>query len=216
MQEHERLIDEIKNIVSKYYENNFFSGHDYSHSLRVYNLCKILSEDEEVDMLVLEAAALLHDLGRAWERSNPSIDHAGKSVELAQQILDNIGFPKEKISKVLYAIRVHRFSKGIKPETIEAKILQDADRIDACGAIGIATAFAYGGAHGLQLYDVEDPFAENRPLNDKKYCLDHFYTKLLNLDKTLNTRKGKTLAQKRKRFMIIFLREFKRELNNMT
>jgi HD superfamily phosphodiesterase len=67
MQEHERLIDEIKNIVSKYYENNFFSRHDYSHSLRVYNLCKILSEDEEVDMLVLEAAALLHNLGRAWK-----------------------------------------------------------------------------------------------------------------------------------------------------
>ena len=75
MQEHERLINEIKNIVSKYYENNFFSVYDYSHSLRVYNLCKILCEDEEVDMLVLEAA-LLHDLGREWERRNPSIDHA--------------------------------------------------------------------------------------------------------------------------------------------
>jgi len=65
------------------------------------------------------------------------------------------------------------------------------------------------------LYDVEDPFAENRSLNDKKYCLDHFYTKLLNLDKTLNTKKGKMRARKRKRFMIIFLREFKKELKNI-
>ncbi|MBC7092365.1 MAG: HD domain-containing protein, partial [Nitrososphaeria archaeon] len=208
MQEHERLINEIKNIVSKYYENNFFSGHEYSHSLRVYNLCRILAEGEEVDEFVLEAAALLHDLGREWERRDPSIDHAEKSVELAQEILNKIGFPKEKISQVLYAIKVHRFSKGVKPETIEAKILQDADRIDVCGAIGIATAFAYGGAYGLQLYDIDDPFAENRPLNDKKYCLDHFYTKLLNLDKTLNTKRGKMFARKRKMFLIKFLKEF--------
>ncbi|MCX8189453.1 MAG: HD domain-containing protein [Nitrososphaeria archaeon] len=212
MQEYETIINKIKIEVSKYYEDNFFSGHEYAHSLRVYNLCKILSEGERVDMLVLEAAALLHDIGREHERKDPKVDHAEKSAELAQKILDKVGFPKEKVSEVLYAIRVHRFSKGITPKTLEAKILQDADRIDVSGAIGIATAFAYGGAYGLKLYDINDPFAKSRPLDDKKYCLDHFFTKLLKLDKTLNTKKGKRLAQKRKRFMIKFLKHFEMEL----
>ncbi len=82
----------LKILYQKY---NFFSGHEYLHSLRVYNLCKILAEGEEVDMLVLEAA-LLHDIGREWERRDPSIGHAEKSVELAQEILNEIGFLKEK------------------------------------------------------------------------------------------------------------------------
>ncbi|MEM4140869.1 MAG: HD domain-containing protein [Nitrososphaeria archaeon] len=214
MQEYETIVNRIKKEVSEYYKNNFFSGHEYSHSLRVYNLCKILAKNEKVDMLVLEAAALLHDIGREHERKDPKVDHAEKSAELAQKILDKIGFPKEKVQDVLYAIKVHRFSKGINPKTLEAKILQDADRIDVSGAIGIATAFAYGGAYGLKLYDIDDPFAKNRSLNDQKYCLDHFFTKLLNLDKTLNTKKGKMLARKRKRFMIKFLKEFQEELNN--
>ncbi|MEM0053409.1 MAG: HD domain-containing protein [Nitrososphaeria archaeon] len=107
MQEYETIINKIKKEVSEYYKDNFFSGHEYSHSLRVYNLCKILAKDEKVDMLVLEAAALLHDIGREYERKDPKVDHAEKSAELAQKILDKIGFPKEKVSDVLYAIKVH-------------------------------------------------------------------------------------------------------------
>lgn len=207
-----RTIDKVKIESEKYMKKSYFGGHDFSHVLRVHNLCKKLGKKEGADMEVLEAAALLHDLGREEERKNPEIDHAEKSAEIAEKILKEIGFVQDKIPKVLYAIKVHRFSKGVRPTTLEAKILQDADRIDISGAIGIAMTFAYGGAHNLELYDVNDPFGKRREVNEKKYILDHFSTKILKLADTMNTTAGKRMVERRTKFLKLFLRQFKKEL----
>jgi len=208
------ILAKIESEAKRYMNEHCFSGHDFSHVLRVQKLCRVIGKEENADMLILLASALLHDLGRDEERKNPGIDHAEKSAEVAKEILHKIEFPCEKIPAVLYAIRVHRFSKGVTPTTLEARILQDADRIDISGAIGIATTFAYSGVYNRELYDINDPFAEKRSLNDRNYSVDHFYAKLLNLPKTMHTKIGKQIAEKRTEFTKLFLKELKEEISS--
>lgn len=206
------ILTEVKGEVKRYMNEHHFSGHDFAHALRVYKSCKTIGEKENADMPVLLAAALLHDLGRDHERKNPAIDHAEKSAEIAEEILRKVNFPPEKIPAVIDAVKVHRFSKGVTPNMLEAKILQDADRIDISGAIGTATTFAYGGAHNRELYNLEDPFAKSRDLDDDNYSLDHFYTKLFHLPKTMHTEIGREIAEKRLKFVRMFLKELRREI----
>jgi uncharacterized protein len=205
-------INKIEKEAKEYMAKHCFSGHDFSHVLRVFRLCNVISKDEHADRLILFASALLHDLGRGDELRDPKIDHAEKSAEISLPILEKVNFPKDKIPAVLYAIKVHRFSKGIAPTTLEAKILQDADRIDISGALGIATTFAFSGAHNRELYNLEDPFAEKRNLNDKEFAIDHFYAKLLNLPQTMHTKAGKKLAERRAAFTQRFLKELREEI----
>jgi uncharacterized protein len=207
-----RILTEVEREAKRYMEEHHFSGHDFAHVLRVQRLCKAIGERENADMPVLLASALLHDLGRDHERKNPAIDHAEKSAEIAEDILRKVSFPSEKIPAVVYAIKLHRFSNGATPTTLEAKILQDADRIDISGAVGIATTFAFGGAHNSEMYKLDDPFAENRDLEDSSYTLDHFYAKLLYLSETMHTKIGREIADRRRRFMQCFLEQFKAEL----
>ena len=206
------LIDKIKKESEEYMKRNHFCGHDLSHVLRVHKLCEFIGRPESADMSILEAAALLHDLGRTAEKLDPKIDHAEISAKIAEGILKKVSFPEEKIDNVLYAIRTHRFSKGIMPLTLEAKILQDADRIDISGALGIAMTFSFGGAHNRELYNINDPFAEKRELDDKKYCLDHFFGKLINLTDNMHTEAGKKIAEERQKFIRSYLEQFKREI----
>jgi len=206
------ILADVETEAKRFMEEHHFTGHDFAHVLRVQKLCKAIGGEENADMLVLLASALLHDLGRDHERKNPAIDHAKKSAEIAKEILCKVGFPEEKIPPTVYAITVHRFSKGVTPSTLEAKILQDADRIDISGAVGIATTFAFGGVHNSKMYDQDDPLAEKRDLDDNSYVLDHFYTKLLNLPETMHTKTGREIADRRREFMQHFLEEFKTEI----
>lgn len=129
----------------------------------------------------------------------------------------------KEISTSLYGqisdvIRTHSYSSGIKPITIEAKIIQDADRLDALGAIGLARVFYVAGKLGQEIYSDEDPFAIERSLDDKKYALDHFYTKLLRLPDTINTEAGKIMAKKRVAYLSGYIDKLKEEitLTNIT
>jgi uncharacterized protein len=190
------------------------SGHDYQHVLRVYNLAKRIGEEEKADVFVLEAAALLHDLGRAEEARDPTIDHAQRSAEMAREILERMGFQEEKIEAILYAIRVHRYREGIVPETKEAKILQDADKLDALGAVGIMRCFSFGGAHGRGEYDPADPLCKKKKtLEEDKYSVDHFYQKLFKLKDTLHTSTAKRMAEGREKIMRLFLEELEKEIS---
>jgi len=206
------IVSEVEMEAKQYMENHHFSGHDFAHVLRVRKLCEIIGQKENADMSILLAAALLHDLGRDHERKDPTIDHAEKSAEIAEEILNKVGFTPDKIPGVVYAIKVHRFSGKVVPTTLEAKILQDADRIDISGAVGIASTFAYGGIHGSEMYDVDDPLAESRDLDDNSYTLDHFYSKLLHLPETMHTKIGREVANRRREFTRHFLDEFRAEI----
>ena len=199
-------IKEIKEFVKSFFETENKTGtHDFSHTMRVFHLSEKIGIEENADMEILLPSALLHDVGR----SQPG-DHAENSGRIAAEILKQLAFPEEKIEKIIYAISVHRYAKGEIPKTLDAKILQDADRIDALGAIGIMRTFSYG---SRKLYNEDDPFNETgRKLNDKEYSLDHFYQKLLKLPELMHTKTGKKIAKEREKFMLKFLDELRKEI----
>jgi uncharacterized protein len=186
------------------------SGHDIQHTLRVYEMCKKLGREEGADMEVLLASALLHDIAIS-EELELGVDHAEESALRAEGILRSIGFPEDKLSRVICAIRAHRYGAGIKPESLEAKILQDADRLDAMGAVGLARAFAYGGARGAKIYDPLESPGEYDP-RAVKSTITHLQEKLLKLKDSMNTSSAKRLAEGRHSFMVEFLNRFLAEV----
>jgi uncharacterized protein len=186
-------------------------AHDFSHIMRVFKNAQYVGKAEGADMQILLLAALLHDIGSESKLSKKS----SESDALRQKIEDFLmkkGLDDNATKSVLYAIRVHRFSKGLVPSTLEAKILQDADRLDAIGAIGIARVFMTGGAMGRKLYNPNDPFCESREPDDKMWNLDHFFRKLLRLESGMHTETGKRIAKRRDAVLKRYLSDLQREL----
>jgi len=194
------LVELIKSKAWRHYASD--PGHDWLHAERVYRMCMKIMEKEGGDPEALTAAALLHDVGMRYELEQ-GIDHSEKSAEIAGEILSRIGFPSGKISIVLEAIRVHRFRKNVRGVSIESKILQDADRLDAMGAIGVARTFSYGGRMGIPMY------SSSRGTGS---TVDHFYEKLLKLKNSLNTETARRIAEERHAFMEAFLSRFLKEI----
>ena len=191
-------------------------AHGWEHVSRVYQWAEYIAREEDADMFVVGAAALLHDLGRAAPPDvshNVEVHHADISVFLATVLLKEQHVPEERQEAIVHAILAHSFSKGIEPRTLEARIVRDADRIDALGAIGILRwAITSAVRHTPYSYHSDDPFAERRSLDDKLYMLDHFPRKLLKLPETMLTATGRKLAQERTAFMRLYLDEFRHEL----
>ena len=165
-------------------------------------------------------AALMHDLGRTAPHDGTNgkqvQHHADLSVALAREILAGYAVPVEKQEAILHAIAAHSFSRNIEPLTLEAGIVRDADRLDALGATGILRWAITGTIRRnvqTRTYHPDDPFAEQHAPDDKRYMLDHFYTKLFKLGDTMTTRTGRILAGQRTAFMRAYLEELRRELN---
>ncbi|QLQ19817.1 MAG: HD domain-containing protein [Exiguobacterium profundum] len=179
-------------------------SHDLSHILRVWaNVCRLMAE-EGGDAEILLAATLLHDCV-AVEKTSPLRAKASRlAAYRARGILADLGWPAPRIAAVAHAIAAHSFSAGIAPETLEARILQDADRLDAIGLIGVARCFYVAGRTGVNLYDPTDPSAANRPLDDRRFALDHFETKLLTLARGFQTETGRRLALARHQSLLAF------------
>jgi len=197
--------EKLKEIVREYMWDNW-PGHDFFHAIRVYNLCLRLGEKLNADLDVLKAAALLHDVGYKENMEK----HEILSAKIAEKILRNVGFPEEKIGKVTYCIKAHRFLRSCKAESLEAKILQDADRLDAIGAIGIARCFSDS---GLRKQKIWIPWIKPKDKYDGKSdsCINHFYEKLLKIKDNLNLEESKKIAEERTNFMKVFLDEFFKE-----
>jgi len=178
-----------------------FSGndgsHDAAHLIRVWKNALRIHGSEGGDLRLIAAAVLLHDCV-AVEKNAPDRERASRlAAEKAFEVLDALGWRTVEISAVAHAIITHSFSANIPPETLEAKILQDADRLDAIGMIGAARCFYIAGRMGSGLYDPLDPLAENRPLDDKAFAIDHFETKLFKLTDGFQTAAGRALARQR-------------------
>ncbi|MGR3616873.1 MAG: HD domain-containing protein [Paracoccaceae bacterium] len=208
----EHLRNQLRGIVLQEMEQD--PAHDVAHLDRVWRNAKSIAEEEQnADMRVLAAAAYLHDLVNL-PKDAPNRAHASRlSAEKAGTILTAHGFTVFEVSAAEHAILAHSYSAGIQPETIEAQILRDADRIDALGAIGIARTFSVSGALNRPLYHPEDPFAERRSLEDKTWSLDHWSEKLLRLPATMLTRGGRRLAQQRAQTMLTYLTAFADEID---
>jgi uncharacterized protein len=185
----------IKKIEPLY--NNADPAHDFTHVLRVYKNAAYIGEKEGSDMEVLLFSSLLHDVGSELKFSEKSERANSLRTKMVDDFLRDEGISEVLKNKVVYAVDVHRYSKGIVPITLEAKVLQDADRLDAIGAIGIARVFMAGGTMGRKLYNPKDPFCKFREPDDEKWNLDHFYKKLLKLESGMHTDTAKKLAERR-------------------
>ena len=204
------ILNELKKEVKQRIEND--SAHDFEHIMRVYkNAQKICKQEKANEKLVL-SAALLHDVISYPKSDKRSKTSSIKSAEKSKQILKNYDFSAEEINIISDAIRDHSFSRNKIPQTIEGKILQDADRLDAIGAIGIARVFATGGSLKRPFYNLEDPFCKNRKPDDKVWTVDHFFQKLLKLESLMNTKSGKAEAKKRTKILKDYLKQLNQEI----
>jgi uncharacterized protein len=189
-------------------------SHDLAHVRRVWASARRLAGDldEPVDLLVLLAAADLHDVV-AFEKNDPR--RAESSVHAAAEArrrLRCLGFPEDRLDGVVHAIEAHSYTARIPARTPEARVLQDADRLEALGAIGLARTFYVAGRLGSQLFDPVDPFATRRSLDDARYAVDHFRTKLFGLVDTMQTEPGRRIARQRAGVLQRFLDDLAAEL----
>ena len=205
-----KVIDDIKNDVEKIMDND--PAHDFEHIMRVYKNAKKLCKKEKANEKLVLSAALLHDIVSYPKSDKRSKLSSIQSAKKSEQILKKYDFSKEEITIISDAIRDHSFSQNKTPSTIEGKILQDSDRLDAVGAIGIARVFATGGSLKRPFYNIDDPFCKSRIPDDKTWTVDHFYQKLLKLESLMNTKSGKDEAKKRTQVLKEFLKQLKQEI----
>jgi uncharacterized protein len=205
----EEVFQDIRNRTEEFFRH---SHHDKSHVERVYNLALRIAQKEDADLEVIKAAVLLHDIARAMEDEGKIEDHALESAKMATKILEEVDFPKKKAARVISCIETHRFKKGLQPQSLEAKILQDADRLDIIGAIGIARVFARSGWSNLPIYNPEIP--PKGEYDGKSFtAINHIHEKILKVKDSVNTKTAKEIAKERHRFVEQFLKRFLKEWN---
>ncbi|WP_246001095.1 HD domain-containing protein [Oceanobacillus piezotolerans] len=191
----EKQIEMIKSYVNKLFQADT-TGHDFYHLKRVTSLAKHIAKREQADISLTVAAAWLHDVGD--EKLFPDPDNARREL---RHFLFSIGITKEDIDSIFDIISNISFRKGKTPRSFEGKIVQDADRLDAIGAIGVARTFAYGGSVGQPIYHEE--------MNE--HSIQHFYDKLLKITELMHTSTAKQIANDRHQYMVDFLTRFEKE-----
>jgi uncharacterized protein len=187
-------------------------AHDLLHFQRVVRLAKQLCQQENGKLEIVIPAAWLHDLVIIPKDSPLRSQASRMSAEKAIEFLTSIEYPKVYFDEIAHAIQGHSFSANIQVNTVEAKIVQDADRLDGLGAIGIARCFATAGLLKTAFYSPEDPFCELRPPDDAQYTIDHFFKKLFKTAETLKTESGLREGRRRVQVMRDYLSMLKREI----
>lgn len=188
------------------------SGHDLGHVRRVVRNVDQLTAEESADAWVTLPAAWLHDCVAIAKDSPLRSKGSQLAAEAATKFLQGIGYPEKKLDEVRHAIEAHSFSAAIPTRSLEAKVVQDGDRLDSLGAIGIARCLLVGGKLNRPLCAADDPFCETREPDDSQYTIDHFYTKLFKLPDMMQTRGGKAEAQRRVAIMRDYLDELRAEI----
>ena len=204
------VLGSLQNEIKSKLSND--SAHDFDHIMRVYKNAQKISKKEKANTKLVLSAVLLHDIVSYPKSDKRSKLSSIKSAEESKKILKKYNFSLDEIQVISDAIRDHSFSQNKTPQTIEGKILQDADRLDAIGAIGIARVFAVSGSEKRPFYSQNDPFCQKRTPDDQRWALDHFYKKLLRLESMMNTKSGKIEAKKRTKVLKDFLSQLKKEL----
>lgn len=208
-------LDQLQTLCVDYLSDIMAAdpAHDISHVKRVVRNTIRLTEAENGNAAVTVPAAWLHDCVSV-AKDSPLRKQASKlAATEAVRFLESVNYPAGLLADIYHAIEAHSFSANIETETLEARIVQDADRLEAVGAIGITRCFLTGGSLGTALYDPSDPFAKNRDPDDRQFTLDHFYCKLLGLTETMKTEAGKAEALKRTDYMRGFLQQLRSEIS---
>lgn len=211
----EQLVQNATKFIKEVFQNDF-SGHDFFHSMRVYRTAINIAEVEHADMAVVALAALLHDVDD--RKLSPM---TAEKKENAARFMRSQNVSESEIRQVCQIIDEVSFkgTDSVRPSTPEGKCVQDADRLDALGAIGIARTFAYGGSHNRAIYDPELPpraaMNQAQYYSSKSTSLNHFYEKLFLLEGMMNTETGKAIARKRTQYMQQFVDEFLNEWDGL-
>ena len=188
------------------------AAHDLEHVRRVVANATRLAGLERAELAVVLPAAWLHDCVPV-PKDSPERPRASQlAAQAAVQFLTEVDYPTAYLPAIAHAIEAHSFTANIPPRTLEAQVVQDADRLDALGAIGIARCLMLGGAAGLPLYHPAEPFPQTRPPDERAYTIDHFYTKLLRLVEGMNTAAGRAEAQRRTGMIRQFLAQLEAEI----
>ncbi|SEN07234.1 uncharacterized protein SAMN04488103_10343 [Gemmobacter aquatilis] len=199
--------------VLRHWAGQSDGAHDLAHLRRVWRNCqKIARAEGGADLEVLLAAAMFHDVVNLPKNAPNRAEASRLSAEVAVAYLAGTDFPPQKLPAVAHAITAHSFSAGVPPETPEARILQDADRLEALGALGLARMFYVAGALGGGLFDPEDPLAQRRALDDRAFALDHLEVKLFPVAEAMQTAEGRELAQQGAEWMEAFRARLLREI----
>jgi uncharacterized protein len=204
-------IDHIMAFAKKCF-SNFNGSHDWEHTCRVYNLCMHIGQKERADLEVLKIAAYLHDIGRSrQDKSKGTICHAEKGAEMAKSFLDDYEIPEDQGKNIIHCIRSHRFRGNLWPETLEAKVLFDADKLDAIGAIGIARAFQFAGEVGARFHNPHVEPEHTEPYTEEDTGYREFRLKLVKIKDRMLTDEGRRMAKERHAFMETFFERFLQE-----
>ncbi|MGD9054549.1 MAG: HD domain-containing protein [Desulfobacterales bacterium] len=204
----ERALDRVKIFARRCFDKASGS-HGWDHTLRVFRLCEKMGPAENADMAVLSAAAYLHDIGRTMQDvSNGAICHAEKGAQMAEPLVNSLPLSKERQHNILHCIRSHRFRNPNKPATIEAKVLFDADKLDAIGAVGVARAFLFAGELGARLHNPDLDAEKARPYSVDDTGYREYKVKLCKIKARMLTDVGRKWAQERHAFMEDFFNRF--------
>ena len=209
----EKYIEELRPHVIELFKKDF-SGHDISHLERTMNTALYLQSKEGGDRIVIGIAAFLHDVHRIMQNETGNFVSPKDSLDTVKNILKYINLSNEQIEKICYCIEYHEQYNwnGNNVDDINTLILQDADNLDAIGAIGIGRTFFYGGAHNVVMYNPSVPLNEKNDYVESNVSdestIHHFYHKLFKLQDNMNTKTAKELAEKRTNFMKNFVNEF--------
>lgn len=187
------------------------AAHDLGHIQRVVANSRRLCEAEGAEWTVVMPAAWLHDCVPVAKDSPLRSQASRLSAERAAALLKREGYPLTDWECFEHVIISHSFSARVEARSLEAKVLQDADRIDALGAIGLSRCLMLGGEMGSELMSPSDPFCVRRQPDDSRYAVDHFYRKLLLLEETMQTASGRELAKERSEFLNLFLAQLQKE-----
>lgn len=209
------LFDDIKEEVKPYFLNAKGS-HDWDHVERVYNLCLQIGKKENANIETLKMAAILHDIGREYEdRLGGKICHAEKGAILARKILEKHNLDKERIKKIVHCVESHRFRGHKIPQSKEAKILFDADKLDSIGAVGIGRAFLFAGEIGAKLHNRDVDMEKTEPYTKEDTAYREYLVKLIKVKDKMLTQEGKRIAEERHRFMTNFFNRLNNEIDGL-
>jgi len=207
------VLVQIKIEAKRYFENAKGS-HDWEHTERVYNLCMHIGKEEKADIGILKLAAILHDIGREYQdKTNGRVCHAEKGALLARELLGKHAMDKERIDKVIHCIECHRFRGDRIPQSKEAKVLYDADKLDSIGAVGIGRAFLFAGEVGAQLHNIGVAVEKTEPYTKEDTAYREFMVKLKKVKDKMLTEEGKRIAEERHAFMEEFFDRLNKEIN---
>lgn len=211
-------MDQISKII-KIAKNKFLNAkgsHRWDHTQRVCELAEHIAKTEKANIEIVKIAAYLHDIGRTEEdKSNGKICHAELGAKMAAEILKNENFEPEKTEQITHCIETHRFRGNKIPQSREAKVLFDADKLDSIGAVGIGRAFLFAGENGAHLHYKDISPANVEPYSEEDTAYNEFLVKLQYVKNKMLTTEGRRMAEERHEFMVKFFDRLNHEVDGI-